>query len=193
MNELKPCPKCGPDGVPLRCIGEMYEYRVECVECYTVQTPWFKTPGEAESYWNAFAEGMKQQAARIAELEQQLSEKITGETSDGYHTFNELYHHRAVLFSVICRCFPKKAWKSRKHHDGTMYPGMFIVGIETNDGQATYHYDIEPYWDMFPVKELEQASAWDGHTPQEAIERTARCRSGRSRSWKPNATGCGRC
>ena len=26
---------------------------------------------------------------------------ITGETSDGYHTFNELYHHRAVLFSVI--------------------------------------------------------------------------------------------
>lgn len=28
-------------------------------------------------------------------------EPITGETSDGYHTFNELYHHRAVLFSVI--------------------------------------------------------------------------------------------
>ena len=26
---------------------------------------------------------------------------IDGNTSDGYHTFNELYHHRAVLFSVI--------------------------------------------------------------------------------------------
>lgn len=25
-----------------------------------------------------------------------------GEVSDGYHTFNELYHHRAILFSVIC-------------------------------------------------------------------------------------------
>jgi hypothetical protein len=109
--------------------------------------------------------------ARIAELEQQLSEKITGETSDGYHTFNELYHHRAVLFSVICRCFPERSWKSRKHHDGTMYSGMFIVGIETDNGQATYHYDIGPYWDMFPVKELEQAPEWDGHTPQEAIER----------------------
>ena len=114
---------------------------------------------------------MEAQAARIAELEQQLSEKITGETSDGYHTFNELYHHRAVLFSVICRCFPERSWKSRKHHDGTMYPGMFIVGIETDDGQATYHYDIEPCWDMFPVKELEQAPEWDGHTPQQAIER----------------------
>lgn len=114
---------------------------------------------------------MEAQDARIEELEQQLSEKITGETSDGYHTFNELYHHRAVLFSVICRCFPERSWKSRKHHDGTMFPGMFIVGIETDNGQATYHYDIEPYWDMFPVKELEQAPEWDGHTPQKAIER----------------------
>ena len=69
MSELKQCPKCGPNGAPLRRIGEMDEYRVECIECYTVKTPWFKTPGEAEAYWNAFAEGMKLQAARIAELE----------------------------------------------------------------------------------------------------------------------------
>lgn len=69
MSELKPCPKCGPNGAPLRRFGEMDEYRVECVECYTVKTPWFKTLKEAEAYWNAFAEGMKQQAARIAELE----------------------------------------------------------------------------------------------------------------------------
>lgn len=96
---------------------------------------------------------------------------ITGETSDGYHTFNELYHHRAVLFSVIVKAFPDHAWKSRKHHDGSMYDGMFIVGIETPDGQATYHYDIEPYWDMFECKELEYAPEWDGHTPDEAIRR----------------------
>ena len=69
MSELKPCPKCSLNGAPLRRIGEMDEYRVECVECYTVKTPWFKTPGEAEAYWNAFAEGMEQQASRIAELE----------------------------------------------------------------------------------------------------------------------------
>lgn len=25
-------------------------------------------------------------------------EPVTGSTSDGYHTFDELYHHRAVLF-----------------------------------------------------------------------------------------------
>lgn len=99
-----------------------------------------------------------------------LPENI-GEFSDGYHTFNELYHHRAVLFSVICNAFPEKAWKSRLHDTGDMFEGMFIVGIETPEGQATYHYDIDPYWDMFKVKELERAPKWDGHTPAEAIQR----------------------
>ena len=94
-----------------------------------------------------------------------------GEFSDGYHTFNELYHHRAVLFSAICNMFPEKAWKSKLHDTGDMYDGMFIVGIETEQGQATYHYDIEPYWDMFKVKELDKAPKYDGHTPSDAIER----------------------
>jgi DNA-directed RNA polymerase subunit RPC12/RpoP len=94
-----------------------------------------------------------------------------GEFSDGYHTFNELYHHRAVLFSVICNMLPEKAWKSKLHDTGDMFDGMFIVGIETEQGQATYHYDIDPYWDMFKVKELEKAPKWDGHTPSDAIER----------------------
>jgi hypothetical protein len=94
-----------------------------------------------------------------------------GDFSDGYHTFNELYHHRAVLFSVICNMFPEKAWKSKLHDTGDMFEGMFIVGIVTEQGQATYHYDIEPYWDMFNVKELEKAPKWDGHTPSDAIGR----------------------
>lgn len=96
-----------------------------------------------------------------------------GELSDGYHTFNELYHHRAVLFSIICNLMPDKAWKSKKHDTGDMFERMFIVGIETPNGQATYHYDINPYWDMFKVKELEKAPKWDGHTPVDAINRIA--------------------
>ena len=99
-----------------------------------------------------------------------LPENI-GEFSDGYHTFNELYHHRAVLFSVICNMFPDKAWKSKLHDTGDMFDGMFIVGIETEQGQATYHYDVDPYWDMFKVKELEKAPKWDGHSPSVAIDR----------------------
>ena len=55
-----------------------------------------------------------------------------------------------------------------------MFDGMFIVGIETPDGQATYHYDLDPYWDMFDCRELERAPEWDGHTPADAIERIGR-------------------
>lgn len=94
-----------------------------------------------------------------------------GNYSDGYHTFNELYHHRAVLFAVLCYNYRALCWKSKKHHDGTMYDGMFIVGINTPTGQATYHYDIEPYWDMFDVEERDQAPEWDGHTAEDAINR----------------------
>lgn len=95
----------------------------------------------------------------------------SGSTSDGYHTFDELYHHRAVLFSVIVAMFRGRSWKSLHHHDGTMYDGMFIVGIDTPAGPATYHYDVEPYWDMFPCEVLDRAPEWDGHTPDDAIER----------------------
>jgi hypothetical protein len=98
-------------------------------------------------------------------------QKINGETSDGYHTFKELYHHRAVLFSVVCSQFTDKAWKSKLHYDGTMFDNMFIVGIDTPNGQATYHYDIDPYWNIFNVRELKKSPEWDGHTSAEAIER----------------------
>ncbi len=108
-------------------------------------------------------------------------EPITGETSDGYHTFNELYHHRAVLFSVIVANYKDRAWKSVRHHDGTMYNGMFIVGIDTPDGQATYHYDIDPYWDMFDCKVREFAPEWDGHTPAQAIERIGKLKAQKPR------------
>lgn len=95
------------------------------------------------------------------------------EISDGYHTFNELYHHRAILFATILNNpkFAPIAWKSKHHEDGSMYDGMFIVGIDTPAGQASYHYDVDPYWDMFKVKELERAPHFDGYTAAESIER----------------------
>ena len=89
--------------------------------------------------------------------------------SDGYHTFEELYDHRAKLFAVICIVYNKIAWKSLVHNDGTMYDGMFIVGIDTPEGQATYHYDVAKYWDLFEIPELKYSPVYDGHSPSEAI------------------------
>ena len=98
-----------------------------------------------------------------------------GKLSDRYHTFDELYHHRALLFASLCMtAFKNKAWKSLLHNDpenSPMYNGMFIVGVDTPFGQASYHYDIYPYWSMFKVKEVETAPKFDGHTPSDAIDR----------------------
>ena len=126
-------------------------------------------------------------------VEATLGPQITGETSDGYHTFNELYHHRAVLFSVIVRDHPEIAWKAKRHHDGTMYEGMFIVGIDTPQGQATYHYDIDLYWDTFECRELDAAPEWDGHTPDDAIARIATLGRGECEDIGTDRFVCSRC
>lgn len=92
--------------------------------------------------------------------------KENGEVDDGDHTFNELYYHRMVLFSIICNQNKDIAWKSWKHEDGTMYEDYFIVGIETPEGQYSYHYHKD-YWDEFKVKELSNAPKYDGHKPSD--------------------------
>ena len=86
--------------------------------------------------------------------------------SDGYHTFEELYYHRMMLFAVICNTYKDKAWKSKLHYDGTMFDGMFIVGVRTSQGHYTYHYNLE-YWDEFDVEMIDRAPEWDGHKPSD--------------------------
>lgn len=89
-----------------------------------------------------------------------------GLISDGYHTFDELYYHRMILFSVICNQNKDMAWKSKLHDDGAMYDDYFIVGITTSEGDFTYHYHINE-WDYFKVQELVYAPKWDGHTSED--------------------------
>lgn len=97
---------------------------------------------------------------------------ITGETSDGYHTFNELYDHRRVLTTALFNLDPSRCFKSKLHADGTMYDNYFIVGILTQEGYATYHYHID-YFNDFICEELVNAPEWDGHTSQDSINRIA--------------------
>ena len=94
--------------------------------------------------------------------------KAPQDTSDGYHTFEELYYHRMILFSIICNSNKENSWKSKLHDDNTMYDDYFIVGIETKEGQFTYHYHLD-YYDLFEVKELKNAPKWDGHTSQDIV------------------------
>ena len=91
---------------------------------------------------------------------------VSGDTSDGYHTFDELYHHRAVLFAALQMAYPKLSWKSKQHSDGTMFDNMFIAGIDTPEGTYAYHLEMNE-WDIFACKEIETAPEWDGHLPKD--------------------------
>lgn len=98
-----------------------------------------------------------------------IDEKLNqcrGLINDGSHSFNELYYHRMILFAAVCNKNKANAWKSKKHADGSMYDNYFIVGIETPEGQYSYHYHIDN-WNFFDVKELECAPEWDGHQPKD--------------------------
>ena len=109
----------------------------------------------------------------------------SGEASDGYHTFNELYDYRmlynAAFFNKLA-CYDNQAsgsWKveydvhkSQKHSDGEdcFGGGWFIVMAELPTGQISNHYEMK-YWDLFKIPEKEKANVWDGHTPKEAADR----------------------
>lgn len=110
-----------------------------------------------------------------------------GNISDGHHTFDELYDHRAKLFLSLClTSMHNYAWKSLLHNDpkDPMYPGMFIVGVTTPEGEATYHYDIDPYWSMFNVREVPRAPKYDGCSPKESIDRLVNFAKKMSSSYK---------
>ena len=100
----------------------------------------------------------------------------TGKISDGYHTFDELYDHRCLLFLALlreCRAYDDKyvtTWKSRKHFDGTSFDGWFIAGAQLPNGQISYHIPNK-YWDLCKASEDDTAPEWDGHTSADVIDR----------------------
>ena len=98
----------------------------------------------------------------------------TGQISDGYHTFNDLYAHRRALFIALCHCLLGSGvhvWKSHRHSDGTGYDGWFIAGIGWQPGeQITYHLPNND-WPALHIPELEIAPPFDGHTADDVLQR----------------------
>ena len=90
--------------------------------------------------------------------------KITGETSDGYHTFNELYDHRCLLWINYCLTNPQGTYLVHDHFDG-----WFLLGKETIVGQISYHCPNK-YIDL--VMSIDQRHPeFDGHTSADILER----------------------
>jgi hypothetical protein len=120
--------------------------------------------------------------------------EINGNTSDGYHTFNELYEFRKVYNAALFNEWAKQQvrnprWasednqpvtlpkydvhKSWKHYDGEpcFDGGWFIVVAVLPTGQISNHYEAKD-WNLFKIPETEKAKyEFDGHTSQDVINR----------------------
>jgi len=96
--------------------------------------------------------------------------------SDGYHTFKELYEHRIILYIALCGQFARKmngiVWRSRLHSDGTNFDGWFTLGMFKLKGdQITYHLPNSKWEETEFAETLDKAPEWDGHTPEDVLER----------------------
>jgi len=93
----------------------------------------------------------------------------TSQVSDGYHTFDELYKHRHLLFFALLIQHSSNAYKSRLHYDGSSYEGWFIAGCDLFTEPIAYHLP-NSIWDLCPVRTVERAPEWDGHTSNDLVD-----------------------
>lgn len=108
-----------------------------------------------------------------------------GKISDGYHTFDELYEHRCLLFVALIMSNPRISWRARCNSDGSKLDGWFIAGMDLPTGQIGYHLP-ERMWHCFdkilgPINlsgtgrqgTFDRAPEWDGHTSEDVLKRIA--------------------
>jgi hypothetical protein len=98
------------------------------------------------------------------------------QVSDGFHTFAELYRYRAAYNAAAFNAWHRlglfDVHKSMYHHDGTRcFDGdWFIVVAQLPTGQISNHYRADQ-WGLFQIPARLLAAKWDGHTPEQAVER----------------------
>lgn len=102
---------------------------------------------------------------------------MTGQISDGHHTFDELYRYRllynAALFNEWAKVGLYDVHKSWRHSDGELCfskNNYFIVVAELPTGQISNHYKGKN-WSLFNVPEKYLSNEYDGHNPADVAIR----------------------
>ena len=107
--------------------------------------------------------------------------QIDENTSDGFHTFKELYEFRLLLNAALFnewhkrdkeRFFGPYVCKSKLHSDGSVPfgGGWFIVTAQLPCGQISFHYEMK-HWDLFNITVQDKAPDYDGHTSEDVLNR----------------------
>ena len=111
-----------------------------------------------------------------------MSQDTFGKVSDGYHTFDELYEHRCLLWvallvqvsALVELCVhefgvdwmgPTPEFVRFKHYEGWFLLGVIVPKV----GQMSYHLPMK-FWDDCGFAE-EKEWDFDGHTSNDVLVR----------------------
>ncbi len=98
---------------------------------------------------------------------------VDGEISDGYHTFDELYDHRCLLYLTWLVQEQRLGSERRVYFVRNHYPNWDLLVAYINDEQVSYHIRIY-YRDILEkhFKEVdEKEHEFDGYTPEDVADR----------------------
>ncbi len=109
---------------------------------------------------------------QINKLIQELPPEKKGDVNDGYHSMDELYEFRNILFVNLIKCYSNDAWKASKNADGQKWDGWFVAGIFPEAGkQITFHLP-DKYWDnLNEILTFEINPFYDGHSSLDVLNR----------------------
>lgn len=92
--------------------------------------------------------------------------KIVGnDISDGYHTFDELYEHRVILYLSLCMSKKEKCYYKKD------YEKWFCIYLETDHGQVSYHVPNKFLGIAEKNFTYSPDHKFDGHTSSDVIAR----------------------
>jgi hypothetical protein len=94
-------------------------------------------------------------------------EILGDDISDGFHTFDQLYDHRCLLFVRLCQLQPQKAaWRPDRD-----YGTWFVLYLETDCGQISYHVPGKFLKFVEPSIPRIDEYKWDGHSSETVLKR----------------------
>ena len=88
-----------------------------------------------------YIESGKRLLGYLEELKTFRDQRQSGDLSDGFHTFNDLYYQRMILFATLVMTYKDKAWKSYAHEDGELcFDGDFEDEMQFCDDKEQWCY-----------------------------------------------------
>lgn len=105
-----------------------------------------------------------------------------GDISDGYHTFDELYDHRCLLYVHICQINHKIcSWRPD-------FEGWFVLYLNSFAGQISYHVPNKYLPLVEPIIPRNDNEFFDGHKSPDVLRRLEQI--AKYHALKPETTQC---